>query len=109
MISPSTIATVRDRTDIVALIGESVPSLKRYGRIFKALCPFHREKTPSFTVNPDRQWFHCFGCGERGSAIDFVMKHDGYTFPEAVRAVALLICSTLSRTAGLPSASAWAR
>lgn len=49
------------------------------------LCPFHKEKTPSFHVNPDRGFFHCFGCKESGSAIDFLMKHEGYTFPEAVR------------------------
>ena len=88
MISPQTIALVRERTDIVAVISESVPSLKRFGRAWKAVCPFHKEKTPSFHVNPERGWFHCFGCGEKGSAIDFVMRHDGYTFPEAVRALA---------------------
>jgi DNA primase len=88
LISPETIALVRDRTDIVALIAESVPSLKRRGRSFVGLCPFHKEKTGSFHVNPDRGFFHCFGCKEAGSAIDFVMKHDGSTFPEAVRALA---------------------
>lgn len=88
MISPETIAQVRDRTDIVAVISESVPSLKKAGRKFVGLCPFHKEKTPSFHVNPDRGFFHCFGCKESGSAIDFLMKHEGYTFPEAVRALA---------------------
>jgi DNA primase len=88
LISPETIALVRDRTDIVALIAESVPSLKRRGRSFVGLCPFHKEKTGSFHVNPDRGFFHCFGCKEAGSAIDFVMKHDGATFPEAVRSLA---------------------
>ncbi len=88
MISGDTIALVRERTNIVAVIQESVPSLKRRGRSFVGLCPFHKEKTPSFHVNPDRGFFHCFGCQESGSAIDFVMKHDGLTFPEAVRALA---------------------
>ena len=88
MISPETIALVRDRTDIVAVVTEAVPSLKRKGRTFVALCPFHKEKSPSFTVNPDRGFFHCFGCKESGSAIDFVMKTEGYTFPEAIRALA---------------------
>ncbi|MDB4996044.1 MAG: primase, partial [Myxococcaceae bacterium] len=88
MISPETIALVRDRTDIVALITESVPSLKRRGRTFVGLCPFHKEKTPSFHVNPDRGFFHCFGCKEAGSAIDFLMKMEGATFPEAVRDLA---------------------
>lgn len=87
MIRPDTIALVRDRTDIVAVIGESV-TLKRRGRSFVGLCPFHKEKTPSFHVNPDKGFFHCFGCKEGGSAIDFVMKHDGLTFPEAVRLLA---------------------
>lgn len=88
MISPETIALVRERTDILAIIQEAVPSLKRRGRSFVGLCPFHNEKTPSFHVNPDRGFFHCFGCKEAGSAIDFLIKHEGYTFPEAVRALA---------------------
>ena len=88
MISPETIALVRERTNVVAVIQESVPSLKRRGRSWVGLCPFHKEKTPSFHVNPDRGFFHCFGCQESGSAIDFLMKHDGLTFPEAVRALA---------------------
>ena len=88
MISPETIALVRERTDILAIVLEAVPSLKRRGRSFVGLCPFHKEKTPSFHVNPDRGFFHCFGCKEAGSAIDFLIKHEGYTFPEAVRALA---------------------
>lgn len=70
------------------MISEAVPSLKKKGRTFVGLCPFHKEKTGSFNVNPDRGFFHCFGCKESGSAIDFLMKHEGYTFPEAVRALA---------------------
>lgn len=88
MIAPETIALVRERTDILAVVQEAVPSLKRRGRSFVGLCPFHKEKTPSFHVNPDRGFFHCFGCKEAGSAIDFLIKHDGYTFPEAVRDLA---------------------
>ena len=65
---------------------ESVPSLKRRGRSFVGPCPFHKEKSPSFHVNPERGFFHCFGCKEAGSVIDFVMKEQGCTFPEAVRA-----------------------
>lgn len=87
MISPETIAAVKERADIVALIGETV-ALKRAGRTWKGLCPFHKEKTPSFHVNPDRGYFHCFGCGEKGGAIDFLIKVEGHTFPEAVRALA---------------------
>jgi DNA primase len=88
VIAAETITLVRERTDILAVVQEAVPSLKRRGRSFVGLCPFHREKTPSFHVNPDRGFFHCFGCQEAGTAIDFLMKHDGYTFPEAVRALA---------------------
>jgi DNA primase len=88
LITPETISLVRERTNIVAVITESVPSLKRRGRSWVGLCPFHKEKTPSFHVNPDRGFFHCFGCHESGSAIDFLMKHDSLTFPEAVRALA---------------------
>lgn len=87
MIAEATIAAVRDRTDIVALIGESVKLVRR-GRSFLGLCPFHKEKTPSFSVNAERGYFYCFGCREHGSAIDFVMKQEGMTFPDAVRSLA---------------------
>src|SRR5262245_36639572 len=87
MISPETIAQVKERTDIVALIAETV-KLTRRGRSFVGLCPFHQEKTPSFHVNAERGFFHCFGCKESGGAVDFVMKAEGYTFPEAIRMLA---------------------
>lgn len=87
MISPETIALVKERTDLVALIGETV-RLTRRGRSFVGLCPFHKEKSPSFHVNPERGFYHCFGCKESGSAVDFVMKVEGRTFAEAVRALA---------------------
>jgi DNA primase len=73
--------------DIVDVVGRHVP-LVRAGRSWKALCPFHEEKTPSFTVNPDRQSFRCFGCGKGGNVFGFLMERDGLTFPEAVRALA---------------------
>lgn len=100
MISPETIALVRERTDILAIVQEAVPSLKRRGRSFVGLCPFHKEKTPSFHVNPDRGFFHCFGCKEAGSAIDFLIKHEGYTFPEAVRVLAERAGITIEETRG---------
>ncbi|MBW2459568.1 MAG: toprim domain-containing protein [Deltaproteobacteria bacterium] len=87
MISQETIVAVRERTDIVALINENV-SLKKRGRSWLGLCPFHKEKTPSFSVNQESGVFYCFGCGESGGAIDYVMKLEGLTFPEAVRALA---------------------
>ena len=88
MISKDTITLVRDRTDIVAVISESVPSLKKRGRRFLGLCPFHNEKTPSFNVNQDTGVYHCFGCKESGDVLTFLQKMDGYTFHEAVRALA---------------------
>jgi DNA primase len=87
VISPDTLARIKERTDIVALIGETV-RLTRRGRSFVGLCPFHKEKSPSFHVHPERGFFHCFGCQESGSAIDFVMKTNGLDFLEAVRMLA---------------------
>lgn len=78
---------VKTSTDIVTVISEYFP-LKRSGRNFKALCPFHDERTPSFMVNPERQIFHCFGCGAGGDVIAFVMRQEGYSFPEALRHLA---------------------
>ena len=88
MISKDTIALVRDRTDIVAVIAESVPSLKKRGRRFLGLCPFHKEKTPSFNVNQDTGVYHCFGCKESGDVFTYLQRAEGYTFHEAVRALA---------------------
>ncbi len=78
---------VRDRIDIVDLVGRHV-SLKKAGRSFKGLCPFHHEKTPSFIVTPERGTWHCFGCGEGGNAFAFLMRQENLTFPEAVRSLA---------------------
>jgi len=75
------------RVDIVEIINKRV-NLKKAGKDYKACCPFHNEKTPSFTVAPDKQIFHCFGCGESGSAIDFVMKHDHLDFVGAIETIA---------------------
>jgi DNA primase len=87
MIPEEVIAEILRRTDIVELIGGYLP-LRAAGRTHKTLCPFHTEKTPSFIVNPERQIFHCFGCGEGGDAIAFLVKHERLTFPEAVRLLA---------------------
>ncbi|TRZ50359.1 hypothetical protein D4Q80_00410 [bacterium] len=75
------------RVDIVELIGGYIP-LKKAGRNFKANCPFHHEKTPSFMVSPDRQIYHCFGCGAGGNAFNFLMQHERLEFPEAVELLA---------------------
>jgi DNA primase len=78
---------VKDAAQIVDIIGECV-SLKRAGSNMKGLCPFHGEKTPSFTVNPVRQSFHCFGCGEGGDVLSFMMKYYNLTFPETIKQLA---------------------
>jgi DNA primase len=78
---------VRESADIVDVISEHVP-LKQTGRNYKALCPFHEEKTPSFIVSPQKQIYHCFGCGAGGNVFNFVMQIDNIPFPEAVRALA---------------------
>jgi DNA primase len=75
------------RADIVEIIGARV-QLKKAGREYKACCPFHSEKTPSFWVSPDKQFYHCFGCGKHGTALGFLMDHDHMAFPEAVEELA---------------------
>jgi len=87
VIPEDVIAEILRRTDIVELIGGYLP-LRAAGRTHKALCPFHTEKTPSFVVNPERQIFHCFGCGEGGDAIAFLVKHERLPFLDAVRTLA---------------------
>ena len=86
-IPSETIEQIAAGNDIVEVIGSYFP-LKRAGANFKALCPFHQEKTPSFTVSPSRQTFHCFGCGVGGSVFRFVMDYEHVDFPAAVRKLA---------------------
>src|ERR1700722_3869095 len=81
------IEEVRSRADIVEIVGSHV-RLRRAGRNFVGLCPFHNEKTPSFSVNAERGFFHCFGCGVGGSVFNFITRVEGLTFPEAVRSLA---------------------
>src|SRR5256885_5841463 len=80
-------ALVLQATDIVELIGQTV-ALKRRGKDFVGLCPFHQEKTPSFKVDPAKQFFYCFGCKAAGNAIEFVIKRDRVEFREALRSLA---------------------
>jgi DNA primase len=87
VIPSETIEQIATANDIVEVIGSYFP-LKRAGANFKALCPFHQEKTPSFHVSPQRQTFHCFGCGVGGSAFRFVMEYEHVDFPSAVRKLA---------------------
>lgn len=86
-ISDDFIAEVLSRTDIVALISEYVRLIKR-GRRYVGLCPFHQERTPSFTVSPDKQLFYCFGCGTGGDALKFLMLRENLSFPDALRQLA---------------------
>jgi DNA primase len=87
MIPEPIIDEVRARADIVEIVGEQVP-LKRAGKDFRALCPFHHEKTPSFYVVPAKGFYKCFGCGESGDVFTFLMKRGGLSFQEAVRELA---------------------
>ncbi len=84
MIKQEVIERIRQETDIVELINSYVP-LKKVGRYYRGLCPFHAERSPSFYVSPERQSYHCFGCGAGGTAITFVMAYEKLEFPEAVR------------------------
>jgi DNA primase len=86
-ISEDTIEAVRSRVDIVELIGDYV-HLKKSGKNFLGLCPFHSEKTPSFSVSPDKHFYHCFGCGAGGNVFTFLMEMEGYSFSQAVRHLA---------------------
>lgn len=87
MYNDAFIDEVRSRSDIVEVVGERV-RLERKGANYFGCCPFHNEKTPSFSVHQGKQIFHCFGCGEGGNVFTFLMKYEGITFPEAIRALA---------------------
>lgn len=86
-IPPQFIDELLARVDIVDIIDSRVP-LKKAGKNLHACCPFHNEKTPSFTVSPDKQFYHCFGCGAHGTAIGFLMDYDQLSFPEAIQELA---------------------
>src|ERR1700734_3463012 len=85
--TPATLEQVRAASDIVDVIGSYVP-LKRAGANFTALCPFHKEKSPSFNVNPHKQIFHCFGCHKGGDVFTFVKDYENIGFMDAVRRLA---------------------
>src|ERR1700728_4775832 len=99
----STFEDVKSRvlqgTDIVALVGQSV-RLKRRGKDFVGLCPFHQEKTPSFYVSPTKQYFNCYGCKANGNAIDFVMKRDRMEFIDALKLLGESLGLELPRRGG---------
>src|SRR5918992_5041144 len=85
--SSGIVAEIKSKLPVADVVGETV-SLKRAGTVFKGLCPFHAEKTPSFIVTPDRETWHCFGCGEHGDIFTFVMRRDGLDFKEALSRLA---------------------
>ena len=102
LISRESIEEVRRANDVVAVIGQYL-KLEKRGKDFWACCPFHTEKTASFSVSPGREMFYCFGCKAHGSVIDFVMKFEKLSFPEAVEKLALRAGVNLSYESGGPS------
>ncbi len=87
LIPQSFIDDLLNRSDIVDVVGSRI-QLKKAGKNYSALCPFHKEKSPSFSVSPDKQFYYCFGCGAGGNALGFVMDHDQLDFPQAVEELA---------------------
>ena len=105
LIAEDMIRQIIERSDIVEVIGRYV-TLKKAGNSFKALCPFHHEKTPSFVVNPDKQIFHCFGCGVGGDVVGFILRQERLEFPQAVRFLAdqagIIIPEDQEQVPGIP-------
>ncbi len=104
VIPKSFIQDLLNRLDIVDVVGRYVP-LKKAGANFSACCPFHNEKSPSFTVSPSKQFYHCFGCGVHGTAISFVMEHLGLSFVEAVEELARSIGLNVPRETSVNAAT----
>ena len=84
MISQETINKVLEQTDIVDVISEFV-TLRKAGVNYKGCCPFHNEKTASFVVSPEKNCWHCFGCGKGGTTVSFIMEHEGKSYPDAIK------------------------
>lgn len=84
MISQNTIQQILNRIDIIDIVGSFV-KLKKRGTNYLGLCPFHNEKSPSFTVSPSKEIYKCFGCGRSGNSIGFLMEHEKYSYVEALR------------------------
>lgn len=97
MIPDSFIQDLLNRIDIVDVIDKSVP-LKKAGANYSACCPFHNEKSPSFTVSPSKQFYHCFGCGAHGTAIGFVMEYQGFSFVESIEELAKMVGLTVPQS-----------
>ncbi|MDQ3027202.1 MAG: DNA primase, partial [Pseudomonadota bacterium] len=101
MIPQDFIQSLLGRVDIVDVVDRHV-KLKKAGANFSACCPFHNEKTPSFTVSPSKQFYHCFGCGVHGNAIGFLMEYSGLAYPEAIRALAETVGMPVPEARGRP-------
>ena len=99
-IPPQFIDDLLTRVDVTDVIDARVP-LKKAGKNLQACCPFHNEKSPSFTVSPEKQFYHCFGCGAHGTAIGFLMEYDQMSFPEAIHELAELVGMTVPTTQSL--------
>src|SRR4029079_16267393 len=85
---PGFLDELRARLNLSDIVGRKVSLKRRSGAEYSGLCPFHNEKTPSFTVNDKKGFYHCLGCGEHGDAVSFVMKTEGLSFPESVEKLA---------------------
>ena len=103
-ITQSFLDTLLDRLDIVEVVDRRV-KLKKTGKNYSARCPFHDEKTPSFSVNPDKQFYYCFGCGAGGNALGFVMDYENLEFPQAVETLASSVGLEVVREETRPGAS----
>ncbi|MGO3028794.1 DNA primase [Pseudomonas helleri] len=99
LIPQSFIDDLLNRTDIVDVVSSRV-QMKKAGKNYTACCPFHKEKTPSFSVSPDKQFYYCFGCGAGGNALGFIMDHDNLDFPQAVEELAKAAGMEISREEG---------
>ena len=98
-ITESVIEEIKARVDLAELISSYGVQVRHAGTSLKACCPFHHEKTPSFNINQNKGFYHCFGCGESGDAIKFVMKMDGLSFPEAAKKLAAQCGVTIAEKA----------
>jgi DNA primase len=105
LIPDSFVQELLSRVDVVDVVGQHV-QLRKGGANLLGLCPFHQEKSPSFTVSPTKQFYHCFGCGAHGSAITFLMEHTGASFPEAVRNLAATVGMQVPQTQTSPAVRA---
>jgi DNA primase len=108
LIPDSFVQDLLARVDVADVVGRYVP-LRKAGANLLGLCPFHNEKSPSFTVSPTKQFYHCFGCGAHGSAISFLIEHTGASFPEAVRALAATVGMTVPEEPRSPRQQAASR